>query len=290
MKKIRPSFEIVEPSFGSSFYYSKYVENANNKAHLWHYHPEIEMVFVNGGSGKRQIGSHVSYYTDGDLILIGSNLPHCGFTDTHTGNKTEVVVQMKPDFLGADFLTLKETRGIANLFEKAKYGIAFGKDTMKLVGPTLEKMHNAWPLEKLLALLGVLRELEQASDYKLLNAQNFSLEMQVQDNDRINMVFNYVKDHFLEEISLQYVAEMASMTVPSFCRYFKKITKKTFTKFVNEYRIVHASKLLAEKPTSISNICFESGFNNFSHFNKLFKEFTGKSASQYRQELKAVIK
>ena len=290
MKKLKPSFEVVEPSFGSSFYYSKYIENENNKAHLWHYHPEIEMVFVNGGSGKRQIGSHVSYYTDGDLILIGSNLPHCGFTDTNTGNKTEVVLQMKPDFLGADFLTLKETRGIANLFEKAKYGIAFGKDTMKLVGPTLEKMHNAWPLEKLLALLGVLRELEQASDYKLLNAQNFSLEMQVQDNDRINMVFNYVKDHFLEEISLEHIAEMASMTVPSFCRYFKKITKKTFTKFVNEYRIVHASKLLAEKPMSIANICFESGFNNFSHFNKIFKEFTGKSASQYRQELKAVIK
>ncbi|KQR70705.1 AraC family transcriptional regulator [Pedobacter sp. Leaf176] len=290
MKKIRPSYEVVEPSFGSSFYYSKYVENTNNKAHLWHYHPEIEMVFVNGGSGKRQIGSHVSYYTDGDLILIGSNLPHCGFTDTNTGNKTEVVIQMKPDFLGTEFLTLKETKGIASLFEKAKYGIAFGKDTMRLVGPALEKMHNAWPLEKLLALLGVLRELEQASDYKLLNAQNFSLEMQVQDNDRINMVFNYVKDHFLEEISLEQIAEMSSMTVPSFCRYFKKITKKTFTKFVNEYRIVHASKLLAEKPISISNICFESGFNNFSHFNKLFKEFTGKSASQYRRELKAVIK
>lgn len=290
MKKIRPSYEVVEPSFGSSFYYSKYVENTNNKAHLWHYHPEIEMVFVNGGSGKRQIGSHVSYYTDGDLILIGSNLPHCGFTDTNTGNKTEVVIQMKPDFLGTEFLTLKETKGIASLFEKAKYGVAFGKDTMRLVGPALEKMHNAWPLEKLLALLGVLRELEQASDYKLLNAQNFSLEMQVQDNDRINMVFNYVKDHFLEEISLEQIAEMSSMTVPSFCRYFKKITKKTFTKFVNEYRIVHASKLLAEKPISISNICFESGFNNFSHFNKLFKEFTGKSASQYRRELKAVIK
>ncbi|TKC05566.1 helix-turn-helix domain-containing protein [Pedobacter polaris] len=290
MKKIRPSFEIVEPSFGSSFSYSKYVTNANNKAHLWHYHPEIEMVFVNGGAGKRQIGSHISYYTEGDLILIGTNLPHCGFTDETTGNKNEVVIQMKPDFLGTDFLSLKETKGIANLFEKAKYGIAFGKDTMKLVGHTLEKMNSLWSFEKLLALLSVLRELEQASDYTLLNAQNFSLEMQVQDNDRINMVFNYVKDHFLEEISLEDIAEMSSMTVPSFCRYFKKITKKTFTKFVNEYRIVHASKLLAEKPISIANISYESGFNNFSHFNKLFKEFTGKSASQYRKELKSMIK
>jgi len=290
MKKIKPSFEIIEPSFGSSFSYSKYVENANNKAHLWHYHPEIEMVFVNGGSGKRQIGSHISYYADGDLILIGSNLPHCGFTDETTGNKNEVVIQMKPNFLGNDFLSLKETKGIANLFEKAKYGIAFGKDTMKLVGPTLHKMNSLWSFEKLLALLSVLKELEQASDYTLLNAQNFSLEMQVQDNDRINMVFNYVKDHFLEEISLEEIAEMASMTVPSFCRYFKKMTKKTFTRFVNEYRIVHASKLLAEKPISIANISYESGFHNFSHFNKIFKEFTGKSASQYRKELKSMIK
>ena len=137
--------------------------------------------------------------------------------------------------------------------------------------------------------LSVLKDLEYSKEYKILNAAGFAMETQVQDNDRINMVFNYVKDHFQEEISLEAVAEMASMTVPSFCRYFKKITKKTFTKFVNEYRIVHASKLLAEKPIGITEICYESGFNNFSHFNKLFKEFTGKSASQYRKELKSII-
>jgi transcriptional regulator GlxA family with amidase domain len=114
--------------------------------------------------------------------------------------------------------------------------------------------------------------------------------MQVQDNDRINMIFNYIKDHFQEEINLAAIAEMASMTTPSFCRYFKKITKKTFTRFVNEYRVVHAAKLLAEKQISIANISYESGFNNFSHFNKLFKEFTGKSASEYRKELKSVFK
>ena len=151
-------------------------------------------------------------------------------------------------------------------------------------------MEYQLPFERLLTLLGILKELENANDYRILNATGFSMEMQLQDNDRINMVFNYVKDHFLEEISLESIAEMSSMTVPSFCRYFKKITKKTFTRFVNEYRVVHASKLLAEKQTSIANISYESGFNNFSHFNKLFKEFTGKSASQYRKELKSIIK
>jgi transcriptional regulator GlxA family with amidase domain len=114
--------------------------------------------------------------------------------------------------------------------------------------------------------------------------------MQVQDNDRISTVFNYVKDHFQEPIALEEVANLVSMTIPSFCRYFKKITNMTFTSFVNEYRLVHASKLLAEKPISISEICYESGFNNFSHFNKSFKAYTGKSASQYRQELKTIIK
>ena len=290
IKRIKPSFEIVESSFGSSFYYSKYVENENNKAHLWHYHPEIEMVFVNGGSGKRQIGSHISYYTDGDLILIGSNLPHCGFTDEHTGNKNETVIQLKPDFLGTNFFNLQETKSILELFDKAKGGIAFGAETIHAVGRRIELMEEQPPFERLLSLLSILKELESANDYKILNASGFSMEMQVQDNDRINMIFNYVKDHFTEEISLEAISEMASMTVPSFCRYFKKITKKTFTRFVNEYRVVHASKLLAEKQISIANISYESGFHNFSHFNKLFKEFTGKSASQYRKELKSVIK
>lgn len=290
MKNIKPSFEIIEPSFGSSFYYSKYEQNVNNKAHLWHYHPEVEMVFVNGGAGKRQIGSHVSYYTDGDLILIGSNLPHCGFTDTHTGNKNETVIQMKPEFLGTGFLGLQETKCISALFDKAKGGIAFSQQTKDAVGNRIEIMADQEPFERLLTLLDVLRELESSSDYKILNAAGFSMEMQVQDNDRINMVFNYVKDHFQEEINLASIAEMSSMTIPSFCRYFKKITKKTFTQFVNEYRIVHASKLLAEKQISIANVSYESGFNNFSHFNKLFKEFTGKSASQYRKELKSIFK
>lgn len=290
MKSVKPSFEAITPSFESSFSYHKYEGKANNKAHLWHYHPEIELVYVNGGSGRRQIGSHVSYYTDGDLILIGSNLPHCGFTDIYTGNRYETVVQMPPHFLGTDFLKLAETKGIAKLFEKAKSGIAFSKDTKLMVGETLEKMSSMWPFERLLALLQVLRELEQAHDYKILNAQGFAVELQQQDNDRINMVFNYVKDHYTEDINLAFVADLCSMTVPSFCRYFKKITNKTFTHFINEYRIVHVCKLLDDQPISIANASYEAGFNNFSHFNKVFKEFTGKSASAYRKDLRQLVK
>ena len=290
MKTLRASFEAIEPSFGSSFTYTRYVQNANIKSHVWHYHPEVELVFVNGGTGKRQIGSHISYYTDGDLILIGSNLPHCGFTDDLTNNKDEVVIQMKPDFLGEAFMGLPETKNLQSLFDRARGGIAFGPETRALFGEKMEAMSGQMPFERLLTMIEVLNGLEQAQDYKVLNAEGFALETQVQDNDRINMVFNYVKDNFKEPIALEDIAERASMTVPSFCRYFKKMTRKTFVHFVNEYRVVHACKLLAEKPISIADVSYESGFNNFSHFNKSFKEFTGKSASQYRQELKAIIK
>ena len=290
MKTILPTFEIIKPSFGSSFSFSKYVENANSKSHLWHYHPEIELVYVNGGSGKRQVGSHISYYTEGDLILIGSNLPHCGFTNEQTGNKNETVIQMRPDFLGDGFFDIAEMKNINNLFSQAKAGIAFEGETKKRIGSKIEIMDKQSPFERLLTMLDILNELELSEEFKVLNAVGFSLEMQMQDNDRINMVFNYVKDNFQEQITLDEVAVLVSMTVPSFCRYFKKITHKTFTKFVNEYRLVHASKLLAEKPVSITEICFESGFNNFSYFNKSFKEFTGKSASLYRKEFRSVLK
>ena len=289
MKKISPALEIITPTFGSSFTFSKYVENGNCKSDLWHYHPEIELVYVNGGSGKRQIGSHISYYSDGDLVLIGSNLPHCGFTNEETGNKNETVIQMRPDFLGNDFLEIPELKNIQRLLQKAKGGIAFGPETKKLIAGLMEDMESQSNFDRLLRMIRVLNTLETNNEYTILNADGFALELQVQDNDRINVVFNYVKDNFQEPIQLDTVSNMVSMTTPSFCRYFKKITNKTFTAFVNDYRLVHASKLLSENTKSITEISFESGFNNFSHFNKSFKAFTGKSASQYRHELKSFI-
>ena len=289
MKKILPTFEIIEPSFGSSFTLTKYAKNENNKTHFWHYHPEIELVYVNGGAGKRQVGSHISYYTTGSLILVGSNLPHCGFTDEQTGNKNETVIHIKPDFLGNAFFDISEMKNISHLFNRAKTGIVFIGETKKRIGTKVELMENQQPFERLLTLLSILNEMEQATEFKVLNAEGFSMEMQMQDNHKISTVFNYVKDNFHEPIALDEVAGLVTMTVPSFCRFFKKITHKTFTKFVNEYRLVHASKLLAEKTISITEICFESGFNNFSYFNKSFHAFTGKTATEYRKELRSVL-
>ena len=290
MNKMKVVFEAIEPDFGHSFTYQKFDAMRPNKNLGWHYHPEIELVYVNGGSGKRQIGSHVSYYTQGDLILIGSNLPHCGFTDACTGNTSESVVQMKADFLGSDFFDIPEMRHIRQLFDRAQGGIAFTGSTKMKIGEKIEILEYKSEFQRLLAILNILNELGRSEEYQILNADHLSVETQTKENDRINAIFNFVKENYREPISLEEMADITHMTVPSFCRYFKKVTNKTFVQFVNEYRMVHASKLLSENELSITEVCFESGFNNFSHFNKSFKAFTGMSPSEYRNQLKTVMR
>jgi AraC-like DNA-binding protein/uncharacterized RmlC-like cupin family protein len=289
MKKVKPALETITPTFGSSFTVRRFEDPCSNSNPFWHFHPELELVYVKGGSGKRHIGNHLSYFHDGDLIFIGSNLPHSGFTDRLTGNESEIVVQMKSDFLGTNFFDIPEMASIKQLFERAKMGIAFHGVTKEIVGERLSKLPDLENFERLVELLSILRIMEASTEYQVLNAEEYALEVRPQDNDRIRKVYQFVRKNFDRQISLEEIASIANMTVPAFCRYFKKQSGKTFTQFVNEVRIVHACKLLSEKASSITEISFESGFNSFSHFNKSFKEITGKSPSDYRKELKQIV-
>ncbi len=143
--------------------------------------------------------------------------------------------------------------------------------------------------ERMIEFFKILKILGESKDYKLLNVENVVLESKPQDTQRLDIVYALVRNEFTRPIPLSEVAEAISMSEQSFSRYFRNKTGKTFTQFVNEYRLVHAEKLLSEKHLSITNICYECGFNNFSHFNKKFKAFTGKSPSQYRNELNIVV-
>lgn len=132
MQFYKPTLEQIEPTFGSSVLIKKFEQSRPNKEPFWHFHPEIELVFVRGGNGKRHIGNHISYYQDGDLMLIGSNLPHYGFTDRLTGNESETIIQMREDFPGPVFLNLPEIQSVKQLIENAKLGIVFtGKPKRK---------------------------------------------------------------------------------------------------------------------------------------------------------------
>jgi len=287
---MKPTFEKIDPEFGSSFYYEQFSSSNPNKPPVWHYHPEIELAYIDKGNGKIQIGSHMSNYTQGTLLLIGSNLPHCGFTNNQVlQNRKETIIQIKPKFLGLDFLNSPEMTPIKNLFELAKTGIVYKGKIKKKVGELIDSLEKMNGFDRLLTLLKILNALETSKERTILNAEGYAIEAELEDNNRINIIFNYVREEFQNPIALEDIAKIASMSVPGFCRYFKKITGKTFTQFVNEYRLVHAAKLLHEKQISIADISFESGFNNFSHFNKLFKQFSGKTASAYRNELNFTV-
>lgn len=285
----KPTLEKVIPSFGSSLLVKKHVAFLKSNMPLWHFHPEIELVYVNRGKGKRHIGNHISYFNNSQLVLIGSNLPHIGYIDRLTTNGSETLIQFKPDFLGEAFFTIPEMEKIKNLFERAKKGIRFNIQIKETIGPKIEGLVNLEGANRIISFLEILDDLATTEDYTLLNANGFAFETSPQNSTKIDIVFKHINENFSEHISLEEIADLASMTVPAFCRFFKKTTGKTFTKLVNEYRVVHATKLLSESPFSITDICYECGFNNFSHFNKLFKEFTGKSASKYKAEMKNLI-
>ena len=285
----KPTFRKLTPSFGSSILVKQHVETIDKDGAYWHFHPELELIYINKGQGKTHIGNHLSYFNNSQLILIGSNLPHNGFTDRLTANGTETTIQFKSNFLGDDFLSVPEMAAIVSLFDRAKKGIRFKVETKQKIGPKIEKLLEHGGLKRVLKFLEILDYLATTDDYALLNADGFAFEAEAQDSSKIDIIFKYVNKNFQNHITLDEIADEVSMTVPAFCRYFKKATGKTFTQLVNEYRVVHATKLLNESKKSIADICFECGFNNFSHFNKQFNEITGKSASNYRKEIKLII-
>lgn len=285
----KPALEHISTEFGSSLKVLQHSEQIIVNQASWHIHPEVELVYVNKGKGKVHIGNHLSYFNKSQLLLLGANLPHNGFSDRLTTKGSETIAQFKPDFFGDGFLSLPEMKSIGLLLERAKKGIKFHQETKKIVGPMFQKLYESEGLKRIILLMEILSELASSDDYTLLNADGYALEITPQDSNKIDLIYKHIHDNFENQISLDEIANEASMTVPAFCRYFKKTTGKTFTKLVNEYRVVHATKLLSESNSSITDISFECGFNNFSHFNKLFKEFTGKSASKYRNETKLVV-
>ena len=289
-KPKRPSLEKIMPALGGSFAVKQYKDPPPEmRSPFWHFHPEIELVYVKGGSGKRHIGNHLSYYNDGELVLIGSMLPHLGFTDRLTGNESETIIQLREDFLGPDFFRSDEMYMITQLFDRARAGISFQGDAKWKIGQRIENLPALDNFARLIELLCILQDLVWATEYEILNADGYSFEVSHVDSERVNIIYDHVRTNFQRPIPLDEIASEVSMTVPAFCRYFKKLSGKTFTRFVNEFRIVHACKLLSEMPSSITDICFESGFNNFSHFNRLFKEMTGKNPSEYRKTFRRMI-
>jgi len=276
---MKVEYEKISPDTGSSFRLIHW--KSENDRYFWHYHPEYEIVFVRKGSGKLHIGEHLKNYEEGELVFIGPDLPHTGFGYGVIGEHEEIVVQLRKDFLGEEFMQKPELQQIRKLFERAKQGLSFQGKSRKIVASKLQKMLTFSHFERLVELLNIFDILATTNEFSVLNSADKRFDFNHKDEDRINKVYEYVEQNYQKNIDIQAVADLANLTIPSFCRYFKKILHITYTDFVNEYRINQACRLLFEnKP--IADICFEVGFNNISHFNKTFKQLKGVSPREYK--------
>lgn len=283
--QLPPQLENLQPEFGSSFLLKLFNESAPNQRPSWHYHPELELVYISHGSGKIHIGQHLSYYKNGVILLIGPNLPHLGFVDRMSINEEEIIAQFRMDFLGEGFFNSAEMMKINEMLKRSKSGIRFSDDYIPHFGNKLNELLEMKPLNRLLYFIQLLNEMAEIQEYELLNAETHVLISNQQDNDRMDKIFKYVRRNFSSEVKLEVIAERVNLTVPAFCRYFKKSTNKTFTEYVNAFRIVHATKLLSEGNLSLTEVYMDCGFNSQSHFIKQFKKTTGQTPSEYRNGL-----
>ena len=281
------SIEIINIANSNSFLVREFREYMFTAP--YHFHPEYELTLILKGKGNRYVGNHIAGYTAGDLVLVGANLPHCWKTAAATVvksavNAQSVVIHFAHNFMGEDFFSRQELRQIALLLKKSAFGLRFTGKTQQAVAEKMIALYKEKNnFNRFLSLLDILQTLARGPGGQVLNHQNIIAGQSPKDRERINTVYNYIIDNFRESISLNKAAQLANMTPNAFCKYFRKVTRKTFIETVNDYKLNHALQQLIDTDKSIAEIAFDSGFGDLSHFNTLFKEMFKHTPSDFRK-------
>lgn len=281
--------EQIAPTTGSSFSIKKFSRQFSRNRSKWHAHPEFEIVYISNGNGNRHISNSLSSYQDGDLIFIGPNLPHFGFSENIEVEHTEVVIQLTEDFLGSQFFSRPEFEDIALLLEKARNGVSFRGQFKHEIGKEMIAMVDMPPLQRLLKLFDIMQRMSEAKNLRPINAERIDVQVDSVDSERLRAISKYIKDNFHEPILVADVAKEVGMTDPAFCRFFKKLTKKTFNQFLNEYRIGHACRMIRKSSFTLASISHDCGYLNISNFNKQFKRIMNETPSEFRKRHEQIV-
>jgi AraC-like DNA-binding protein len=263
-------------------------ENKQEFDFPWHYHPEFELTFISNSQGVRYVGNNIENFYEDDLVLLGSNLPHCWINNCdHEDTSRAVVVYLNKELVR--WMTEEQFNGIRELFGKSNQGIKFDKSIAIKLKSKLFGLLNADPFEKYIILLQILKELSDTSEFHLLSQLGFSYELNFANNERINAVYEFVRKNHHRKITLAEVATHVNMSEEYFSRFFSKSLLKSFFSFLNEYRINKACKLLIETDKQISEICYQVGFESIPFFYRQFKKIKNSPPQSYRiQYLNAV--
>ncbi|RFS20059.1 AraC family transcriptional regulator [Chitinophaga silvatica] len=254
----------------------------------FHSHPELELVFILEGFGKRIIGNKIEPFEAGDMVFVGSNVPHLWLSDPafyEEGSELRskvIVTYINPKAFIEVFDSIKEFESIREMIKQSSKGIRIFGETRKVIAEKLISLSNIEGFEKVNGLLQIMNIISVSNEKEFI-FNNY--ETDYYDDlypDRLVDVIKFLKENLHEQITLRQVADIASMTEQSFCRFFKKRTQKNFSRYLSDLRIVHACHLLVQSDNSIREIAGQCGYSSASHFCKVFKEHTGVSPLQYK--------
>ncbi|MEP6846595.1 MAG: AraC family transcriptional regulator [Panacibacter sp.] len=249
----------------------------------WHQHIEYELIYFKEGEGSSFIGNYVGEFKTGDIFFLGSNLPHTFQKADRDLITSALVIQFRDDFWGKDFLQLPESRHIKQLLDISYQGLKISGTCKQQLIPFVEELEFAAGFERIILLCECLQIIMHSKEYKTVSTQEVKA-YNTKHKERIDKIYQYTIDYFQEPVSLDQVAAHAGMSVPAFCNYFKKSTKKTYIDFLNEVRIGYACKQLIDTQKTIESICYESGFNTLANFNKQFLKVKHMTPSRFRKD------
>ncbi len=256
----------------------------------YHYHPEVELLFIQEGTGTQFVGDSIQRFEGGDLLLIGSDCPHYLRSDNKyfSGDPnlyvSALVIHFNPSIFGKDFLALLENRHIDQLLEKSKKGLRILGSLKSEITEIMKKMIVSDKGNMMLALYALLDLLACSNEFELLGTRIMEGDHNDKETERINAIYTYAAKHFKRKISIDEIAGVAHLSANSFCRYFKNKTKKNLSHFLNEIRVEYACKKIRENQLQVTQVGYEAGFNNFVNFNNAFKKTTGKTPTQYAKQ------
>ena len=248
----------------------------------WHNHVECELILITEGHGTALIGDYVGNYSTNDIFFLASDLPHWFRKSHHNIFGAAVVAHFRKDFWGDHFLKLPELKDIQHLLS-TNNGILIKKKYRKDLSLLMKDMEKDTGIERIQKLLQCLQLISRSSTHNIIT-KGVSLNSNSKEDSAIEKIFDYSLNHYLKPITLTQVAGIAEMTIPTFCRFFKKNVKKSYFDFLKELRIGHACKLLQTSDLSILDICYNSGYNSWAHFSKQFKDVKTMTPSKYKKQ------
>jgi AraC-like DNA-binding protein/quercetin dioxygenase-like cupin family protein len=278
-----PAFEKVPFEDAASILW-KHV-TARRFRFVYHYHPEIELIYFAQGGGIEFVGGSGQVFNPGHLVLLGSNLPHLWINDAKCHYAEICVVQFKPELFGEHLLVLPELSRLKVLIDAASKGVEFSSLIASQIGPLLMRLGAESGAKRLLTLFEILVLLSRDTQSRTLctNAHNHQHEATAEQKRRINQVYHYLNEHFRDSCSVSEVAKAAGMSPTAFSRFFRHETGRTLVEVLIELRISYACKLLRDTDKNIAEIAYECGYSNLANFNRQFRWRCRMTPKTYRK-------